>query len=127
MLDPDNDSDLFVLHCIFLPLINHRLSAFAHAWNAHSVRTEHNWSPRKMWINDMISIDNREQTAVSDVIDGIPAVPLDEFGIDEESPLPDEQLYTVDVPETACPLTEAGKQSFLDSIEFSANIDDAIM
>ena len=74
----------------------------------------------------MISIDNREQTAVRDVIDGIPAVPLDEFGIDNDSPLPDEQLYTVDAPKTACQLTEAGKQDFLDRLEFTTNIEDTI-
>ena len=71
----------------------------------------------------MISMNNRGQTAVSG---GVPAIPLDEFGIDEESPLPDEQLYTVDVPETTCPLTDIQKQSFLDSIEFATNIEDAI-
>ena len=79
-----------------------------------------------MWINGTISIDNRKQTAVRDVIDGIPAVPLHKFGIDNDSPLPVKQLYTVGVPETACPLTEAGKQDFLDILEFTANVEDAI-
>ena len=51
LLDPDNDCDLFVLHCVFLPVINHHLSSFSSAWNQHPIRTERNWSPHKIWIN----------------------------------------------------------------------------
>ena len=44
VLDPDNEDDLFVLQCMFLPRINKRLAAFAQAWNFHPLRTERNWS-----------------------------------------------------------------------------------
>ena len=42
---PCNGTDLFMLHCVYLQCINHQLNAFRHAWNAHPIRTEHNWSP----------------------------------------------------------------------------------
>ena len=35
LLDPDNESDLFVLHSVFLDVINHHLHAFVRAWNNH--------------------------------------------------------------------------------------------
>ena len=38
LLDPDNECDLFVLHCVFLPVINHHLQAFVIAWNKHPLR-----------------------------------------------------------------------------------------
>ena len=54
ILQPDNDLDLFVLHCVFLPRINKSLSEFTRAWNMHPVRTAKNWSPRRIMINSMI-------------------------------------------------------------------------
>ena len=46
-LEPDSEIDLFVLHVLYLPLINHSLKEFFSAWNAHPIRTQHNWSPKK--------------------------------------------------------------------------------
>ena len=40
VLDPDNDTDMFVLHCVYLPRINRSLDEFARAWNLHPIRTE---------------------------------------------------------------------------------------
>lgn len=48
MLDPENELDLFVLHCVFLPVINWSLESFTHAWNQHPLRTERMWSPKKI-------------------------------------------------------------------------------
>ena len=33
LLDPNNHNDLFVLHCVFLPIIEHQLKSFSEAWN----------------------------------------------------------------------------------------------
>lgn len=41
VLDPNNEYNLFVLPCVFLPVINHLLQAYARAWNRHpSVQRE---------------------------------------------------------------------------------------
>ena len=49
VLNPDNESDLFSLHYIFLPRINASLSAFKLAWNNHQLSTESNFSPLQMY------------------------------------------------------------------------------
>ena len=98
-LDPDSERDLFVLHCVFLRVINHHLNVFVQAWNHHPLRTERHWSPHKIWINGMIDPNRRQQTAVDDCCPDH----LDQFGIDYEGPMPEEQLYTVDVPECQTP------------------------
>ena len=99
LLDPDDENHIFVLHCVFLSIIENQLQCFSDAWNLHPVRTERSWSPRKMWVNGMITCDNSEQTAVRDVIDGnIPSI--DEFGVQYQPPLAEEQVHTVEVPET---------------------------
>lgn len=46
-LDPLSDTDLFVLHMVFLPRINRCLQEFRASWNIHPMRTEH-WSPKKI-------------------------------------------------------------------------------
>ena len=50
VLDPTDDSDLFVLHCVFLPRIIKSLHDFSRAWNLHPIRTEQNWSPEKLTV-----------------------------------------------------------------------------
>lgn len=128
LLDPDDDCNLFVLHCVFLPVINHHLSAFSSAWNQHPIRTERNWSPQKIWINGMIDPSKRHLTAVRDVFDELPVGQvLEEFGRDNEGPLPEEQLYTIDIPETLCPLPSIVKDSFVNSLPITVNVDDAII
>lgn len=108
LLDPVNDNDLFVLHCVFLPIVNHQLECFANAWNLHPLRTEHNWTPRRIWVYGMINPAHSHFTAVKDVLDDLPpdSTPED-YGIDDDGPFPDEeQIYTVEVPETVSPLSE---------------------
>lgn len=54
ILDPVNEVDLFVLHCIYLPRINKSLKEFSRAWNLHPIRTERNWSPQQIMRNSLV-------------------------------------------------------------------------
>lgn len=73
VLDPDCEVDLFTLHCLYLPRINHLLDEFTKAWNRHPLRTEHNWSPYKIWTNSVLRDEELNGT--------LPDTDL--FGIDE--------------------------------------------
>ena len=126
LLDPANDCDLFVLHCVFLPVIDHHLQVFARAWNQHPIRTERNWSPHKIWINGMIDPDRRDHTAIRDVVDGVPPVPIEEFGLADEGPLADEQTHTVNIPETLCPLSDSMKEMFVHGLLETIHVDEAV-
>ena len=97
VLDPNDDSDLFLLHCIYLPRVNKSLLDFARAWNHHPIRTERNWSPRQIMLNSLI----RE----ADILSSVDVTPSD-FGIDYEGPVPDEEIGTVEVPQTGVPFDE---------------------
>lgn len=48
-LHPDNESDMYALHYVFLPQINVSLAAFQIAWNNHSLSTENNMSPLQLY------------------------------------------------------------------------------
>ena len=72
ILDPSSDTDLFVLHSVFLPRLNLALHEFALAWNLNTVRTVHNWSPKKIILFLDGVLDESRASGVRDVIDNIP-------------------------------------------------------
>jgi len=61
------------------------------------LRTEHNWCPRKIWVNsvfrDLVDTSFNPQDSSS-------------YGVDPTGPLPDEECATVQVPEIVFPLEE---------------------
>lgn len=83
VFDPDDNVDMFVLHCVFLPRINRSLVEFTRAWNMHPVRTKKNWSPQQPVINSMIQ--------EGDISENL-GVPVDELGVDYEGPDPENCL-----------------------------------
>lgn len=67
VLDLNNNIDLFVLHYVYLPRINHALQEFAAAFNNRPMRTENNWSPEKIWTNGMINEAVRQLSARDEI------------------------------------------------------------
>ena len=102
LLNPESDLDLFVLHCVFLPRINHALECFTGAWNFHSLRTEQMWSPRKIGMLRNNCLDD-------------PDPDLEMYGLDPDGPVP-EVHQQVEVPDTLCPLDTTKRQRFLDGL-----------
>ena len=51
-LDVNNDTDIFCLHCVYLPRINKALDEFVAAHNSHRISTENNRTPQQLfWCN----------------------------------------------------------------------------
>ena len=113
ILDPDNEIDLLILHCLYMERINNSLDEFAKAWNKHPVRTVDSWSPFKIWMNSLISM-NDEYHSGGDVPD------LDNIGIDDEGPVAEEQLYTVMVPDTFGQIDNNVLNIFVDHLKDTA-------
>ena len=113
ILDPDCESDLFVLHYVYLPRINKSLWPFMIAWNNHPLRTEHNWSPRKIWVNSVIQSDLNDTSC-----------PDGDYGVDPTGPLPDTELATVVVPETAHSLSDAQLTTFMHKVNLESIFED---
>ena len=51
-------------------------------------------------------------------------VPVEEWGVDYEGPIPEDLISTVEVPETSCPLNEHDLQQFLDAIDTDTRFED---
>ena len=101
------------LHCLYLPRINHSLEEFTKVWNRHLLGTVNNWSPYKIWFNSRMSMDDGDND--SNVPD------LEEFGIDDEGPLHDEQLNTVVVPDTFADIDNDVFELFVQHLEHAAS------
>ena len=53
ILDVNNDTDIFCLHYIYLPLINQAVSEFVAAHNCHKVSTKGNRTPEQLFWGDL--------------------------------------------------------------------------
>ena len=63
ILDVSDPLDLYTLHIITLPVIQHHLNLFREGWANHPVRTERNKTPLQLWIlglHEMQSTDPDE-------------------------------------------------------------------
>ena len=54
VLDPLNETDIFCVHCVFLPRINRCLQQFAECWNNHRLSSEHNQTPYQLFVTGSI-------------------------------------------------------------------------
>ena len=94
VLDTTDEIHLFVLHLVYIPLINQALQELSEAWNCHSLSTEGNLSPRQLWVQGMITSRNTNYSAVASVQDN-EEINWDEYGIDEDGHLQIYSQYTV--------------------------------
>ena len=91
LLDRSNPEHMYVLHFIYKDRINKCLDNFVAAWNRHPMRTERNWSPKRMWQNGMIDIRNRNLATVQSVVtndNNLTSDDLTWYGHDSDAPMP---------------------------------------
>lgn len=108
LLNADDPRHMYILHHIFKPRINHAIESFVKGWNKHPLRTEHNWSPEKVWSNGMMDIRNRDKRQVAEVQEGATAEDdLTWFGFDPYAPSPTEyETSQVDLDDVECQLEQ---------------------
>lgn len=58
LLDPVDEVDLFALHFVFLPRLNHQLSTFKEAYCRHKLRTEQNHTPFQLWTQGILATED---------------------------------------------------------------------
>ena len=56
ILDPNNDTDIFCLHYVYIPRINRQLEYWKESWIKHPARSEHNLIPEQLWTAGLQSI-----------------------------------------------------------------------
>ena len=120
-LEPDNESHLFALHCLYLPLINTSLKEFTRAWNDHPIRTERNWSPLKIWTNGIMRGDHQELDVDN----------WNMYGYDYGGPIihDDDGLNIVEVPKTLEHLSPDFRELYITELgnKCISTFDDALL
>lgn len=100
LLNNDCMEQMYILHLIYLPRINHVIDSFIKSWNRHPIRTEKNWSPVKLWSNGVIDLRNRQLTHIAEIHEQVDITEddLEWYGMDWDAPTPsDDGLSTVEV------------------------------
>ncbi|PFX13574.1 hypothetical protein AWC38_SpisGene22327 [Stylophora pistillata] len=108
LIDCELDTDLHALHYVFVPIINRALKQFQGAYNNHSLRTEHNWTPLMIWTNGILSSEHASETGVQDFYDRANQdINTESYGIDPDGPESNEfDLSDVTVPPTELNLNQ---------------------
>lgn len=94
-----NEVHLYCLQLVYLDLVNQALDEFTAQWNSHPVTTETNFSPRQLWVSQMVTLQQSNYTAVQDVLGA--STDYSNYGIDEEGPVPEAEEYRISVPPLA--------------------------
>ena len=55
LVNPADDMDLFCLHFVYMPYINHEIKIFTEAWCSHAMSSNGNRSPNQLWIEGMLN------------------------------------------------------------------------
>ena len=114
LLNPSDENDLFCLHYIFLPRIQHNLDMFCDSYSHHKLRSERNKSPYQLWIKGMSQL-NSDHSAVQGVSEHI--ISYEDYGIDFACPCPTSANDDIDVPDTQCPLAAQQMEQLKNTID----------
>ncbi|PKB99427.1 hypothetical protein RhiirA5_288468 [Rhizophagus irregularis] len=104
-LDPNNNTHLWCLHYVYVPIINRALTIFKNQWNEHPISTEHNQSPKQLFFSGMILRGVRGITEEIPLASSEIMINENEYGIDWDGPfsnINDENLEFSNIP---CPLS----------------------
>ena len=106
VLDALNECHLLALHYVYIPRINRALNEFMEDWNNHPLSTEGSRSPLSLWHSGVTSLINSQYSAIDSIMEGN-TTNWDNFGIDDDGPLPhynaDNDLH---IPEFELNLTD---------------------
>lgn len=53
ILNPDDESHIWCLHYVYLPVINRHLKTWRDTWINHPIRTERNRTPLQLWVTGL--------------------------------------------------------------------------
>lgn len=125
---PDDEVHLYCLHAVYLPLINLTLRELTEQWNDHPISSETSYSPRQLWVQGMLELRNSNLTAVRDVVDNEDeVVNFEEYGIEEEGPVPNLYPESVSVPESSIHISEENERILQQEISSVPPDDNGIM
>ncbi|CAB3998789.1 Hypothetical predicted protein [Paramuricea clavata] len=123
LLDPNNDTHLWCLHSIFLPLINNHLTSWKDAWIRHPLSSEKNKTPLQLWIQGLNAISMTNSTVAREVFQE--GEDYQNYGVDWEEAVGEIEPDMVEVPETNSGLNEEQADEIRSQIPANVTINNA--
>lgn len=74
LLNVDDPLDIYTLHLVMLPAIQHQLNAFREGWANHPLRTEHSRTPLQLWTMVFLKCDSNDTEPAG--LEALPQVSL---------------------------------------------------
>eukprot|EP00111_Clytia_hemisphaerica_P013704 TCONS_00040304-protein len=120
-LDPIDELHLYILHLIFLPIINIALDELARDWDNHPLSSENNFSPGQLWHLGLMRYRDENPNGYAQLQNPN----WNEYGIDYQGPVADDEDLGIVVPRTYYPLT-AEEQRRVNDIIAGARRNDEV-
>ena len=76
VLDPSSESDLFALHYVYKPRINHHLSVWKEGYLRHQIRTAGQRTPMQLYILGLLQMRGSGQLPAQEVYEQLSVVSL---------------------------------------------------
>ena len=80
VLDPTSESDMFALHYVYKPQINHHLSVWKEGYLRHRIRTAGQRTPMQLYILGMLQMRGSGQLPAQEVYEQLSEVSLHTVG-----------------------------------------------
>lgn len=107
LLDPTSSVDLFCLHFVYKPYINHAIQLFVDAWCTHPMRSANNRTPTQLWIEGMMNNSTSGLRVTEELYHD--DEDYNTYGVDWDGPVPAEEdsdeTGSIQIPEIPCPLS----------------------
>ena len=135
LLNHNSEEQVFALHYIFIPRIQHALDMFIRQWNHHKIRTENSLSPLQLFVERSLQLHSSSNTALREMFSAASSNETSAASVDEEAGSDgnhasddDEQgedsgFSYVDVPATIPPLTDAPMDDLVSLIDPMSDIN----
>ena len=111
----DNEIHLFALHFVYLPRINAALEEFVAQWNNHSIRTTGGLSPRQLYINCILDVQNSNYSAVENIYGADQGNLM--YGVDDGDELEINSDNNVQVPQLGFHLSDESAPHLRDLVD----------
>ena len=101
ILQDDNDAHMWLLHFVFVPIIQSKLDLFMEQYNRHTLRTEHNKTPMQLYVSGQLKTNKQNPETIGAQASNYDTQ-LDESESDENTERGALSRVNTDIP---CPFT----------------------
>lgn len=106
-LDMTSEIQLWCLQYVYKPRIQAALGVFKEGWNNHRLGSEHGQTPMQLFVRTVLQQVGQGHRGIDDLFSNdMLNDDVDNYGIDWNGPLPENDQEAIVVPQIACPISQ---------------------